>query len=120
MARAASAFRWRLTSASSKDGGKVVLSPSSPDDEVIITNKFTESEETEIETEVSTEKGTIQTPRTGDNTPIMLYVALMAIALVVVLLTGGAVISRRRKYFSCHIKRKWFGCTSNRRRCEYT
>ena len=81
-----------------KEGGKVELSPSSPDDEVIITNKFTESEEeTEIETEVSTEKGTIRTPRTGDDTPIMLYLALMAIALVVILLTGGAVIDRRRK-----------------------
>ena len=83
-----------------KTDGKVTLSPAAPDDEVIITNKFTEEVRTEIETEIESETTTSQdnegkSPRTGDETPIMRYVVLMAAALAVIL--GVVLFSRRRR-----------------------
>ena len=82
-----------------KQDGKVTLSPAAPDDEVIITNKFTDEFETEIVTEVETEKGTVETsrraPRTGDETPVVRYLALMAAAIVVIL--AVILFGRRRR-----------------------
>lgn len=95
-----------------KDGGRVTLSPSSQEDEVVITNDFTEEttesetvweSETEWESETSSTTGTSRSggsggasgPRTGDETPIALYAACLAAAAVV--LGAGAALGRRRR-----------------------
>lgn len=89
-----------FTMSVNKAGGKVTLSPAEPDDEVVITNSFTEagSEITEISTEnvevgSSNSNGNLQNPRTGDSTPLLKYVLLMAAALGVLL--GGLRFRRR-------------------------
>lgn len=85
-----------FTMSLNKTNGKVTLSPASPDDEVIITNSFTEEEQTETAAE-TTASGTNggKSPRTGDETPILRYAVMMAAALAVIL--GVVLFGRRRK-----------------------
>ncbi len=85
-----------------KTEGKVTLTPASPDDEVIITNKFTEEVQTERSTQTEGGNTTPQysndegkSPQTGDETPIVRYVVLMAVALAVIL--GVVLFGRRRR-----------------------
>ena len=91
-----------------KPDGKVTLTPASPDDEVIITNKFTEEVQTEIETgnRAPTPAATTPTqsaagndegksPQTGDETPIIWYVVLMVVSFAVIL---GVVLTGRRRH----------------------
>ena len=82
-----------------QEGGKVTLSPANPEAEVIITNDFTEDAgETEFSetTENSNGRsGGASGPRTGDETPVVLYAVCLGAAAVV--LGAGAAFGRRRR-----------------------
>lgn len=95
------------------DNSEVLLTTESSSAEVVITNDFIEEEETEVTTEEETQTtyeesttggGTSsdepgspssQPVKTGDDTPIALYVALLAAALVVLVI--AVVLVRKRK-----------------------
>lgn len=92
----------------SVEDGKVVLSVTEDLSEVVITNTFEEVYETEIETEVETEIETEtetekkpqaggRGPRTGDDTPILTWLLLMAAALCVLIGAGAAAKKRGRR-----------------------
>lgn len=85
-----------------KEGGKVTLTPESPDDEVIITNTFPKDDESEpsvpgddIQSGDHNNSGNIQkegkSVRTGDETPILLFAVLLALSF------GAAVLLLFRK-----------------------
>lgn len=85
-----------------KEGGKVTLTPESPDDEVIITNTFPKDDESEpsvpgddIQSGDHNNSGNIQkegkSVRTGDETPIRLFAVLLALSF------GAAVLLLFRK-----------------------
>lgn len=75
-------------------GGAVSMDTESPKASVTITNQeLPEETETELETEKQTEKKK-EAVKTGDDTPIAVYISLMAAALIVLLLL---VFWRRRK-----------------------
>ncbi len=80
-----------------KEGGKVTLTPESPDDEVIITNTFPEAGESEstdpgddIQSGDDITSGNAQkegkSVRTGDETPIVLFAVLLALSFGAALL----------------------------------
>lgn len=80
-----------------KEGGKVTLTPESPDDEVIITNTFPEAGESEstdpgddIQSGDDITSGNAQkegkSVRTGDETPIVLFASLLALSFGAALL----------------------------------
>lgn len=93
-----------FTMSVNKAGGAITLSPAAPDDEIVITNHFTEEEFEsseineigEISTE-SLESGSRNSgnPRTGDETPILQYAVLMIAALAV--LIRGVWFRRRQR-----------------------
>jgi hypothetical protein len=91
-----------------KSGGLVTLTPDASKDEVIITNSFAAEQLTETTAETGTEKSTEQeteqstekatdNPKTGDETPITTYVAMMIAALLVLVVAVVIVIGRRRR-----------------------
>ncbi|MDO5134987.1 MAG: hypothetical protein Q4D55_02940 [Eubacteriales bacterium] len=88
-----------------KEGGKVTLTPASPDEEVVITNRFTEEEPASTPTPIPTaspgsqnqgggsgrpaedRSSSVASPRTGDDTPLAGFILLAGAAL----LLGGVV-----------------------------
>lgn len=78
-----------------KPGGKVTMSTSSPDAEIVITNDFTEKDTSDGGSGIS--GGGNSGPRTGDDTPAAGYILLMLAALAVLLLAGGMAVRRHRK-----------------------
>lgn len=77
-----------------KTGGKVTLSPSAPNDEVIITNTFGNGNSSNTGTRSNNSEGK-EGPKTGDETPIVRYIVLMMAALMVII--AGILIGRRSK-----------------------
>lgn len=77
-----------------KPGGKVTMSTSSPNAEIVITNDFTT--ENTIEDGSTVSGGGSSGPRTGDDTPIAGYILLMTAALAALLLLGVLAVRRHR------------------------
>lgn len=87
--------REAFTISLNKESGKVTLTPASPDDEVVITNRFTKERQDGGSSNPETGRsGGSQVVRTGDETPIALYAVLFAAAAAVLLILLGT----RRKY----------------------
>lgn len=87
--------REAFTISLNKENGKVTLTPASPDDEVVITNRFTKERRDGGSSNPETGRsGGGQVVRTGDETPIALYAVLFAAAAAVLLILLGT----RRKY----------------------
>ena len=79
-----------------KPGGKVTMSTSSPNADIVITNDFTTENTTEGGDGSSVSGGGSSGPRTGDDTPVAGYILLMIAALAVLLLSGGLAVRRHR------------------------
>ena len=84
----------------SVDKSEIVLSGANPNGEVVITNSFTEEEESEFESEFESEEESETevekktAPKTGDDTDYMRYLLLMAFSAG---LCGVAIGQKRRK-----------------------
>lgn len=87
--------REAFTISLNKENGKVTLTPASPNDEVVITNRFTKERQDGGSSNSETGRsGGSQVVRTGDETPIAIYAVLFVAAAAVLLILLGS----RRKY----------------------